>query len=118
MDSDDKKVASSPTTEDSPHHFDVIYTEDALDGRYIAKAQILNDAVQDIGMGKYQWGLFCVTGFGWFADNLWPIATSLILPPTVNEFKLEPAWLKFGQNIGLFVGAAFWAIGADIWGRK
>ncbi|KAJ2932943.1 hypothetical protein H1R20_g4158, partial [Candolleomyces eurysporus] len=118
MDSDDKKVASSPMTGDPPHHFDVIYSEDTLDGRYLAKARILNDAVQDIGMGKYQWGLFCVTGFGWFADNLWPIVTGLILPPTVNEFNFEPPWLKLGQNIGLLIGAAFWGVGADVWGRK
>jgi hypothetical protein len=60
---DDKKGAVSspsptPIAGDSPHHFDVIYSEDTLDGRYLAKARILNDAVQDIGMGKYQW---CVT---------------------------------------------------------
>ncbi|KAJ2914338.1 hypothetical protein MD484_g6080, partial [Candolleomyces efflorescens] len=63
-------------------------------------------------------GLFCVTGFGWLADNLWPIVTGLIIPPTVNEFDYEPPWLKLGQNIGLLIGAAFWGVGSDIWGRK
>lgn len=28
-------------------------------------------AITDIGMGKYQWGLFVLCGFGWFADNFW-----------------------------------------------
>jgi len=27
-----------------------------------------------------------VTGFGWFADNLWPVVTGLILPPVLTEF--------------------------------
>jgi hypothetical protein len=31
-----------------------IYGEPALDPVYQAKARILNDALQDIGMGKYQ----------------------------------------------------------------
>lgn len=29
--------------------------EDALDPVYDAKARVLNKAIQDIGMGKYQW---------------------------------------------------------------
>ena len=31
-----------------------IYTDDAIDPIYQAKAHILNDALQEIGMGKYQ----------------------------------------------------------------
>jgi len=46
------------------------------------------------------------------------IVTGLILPPTVNEFNYKPPYIKLGQNIGLLVGAAFWGVGADIWGRK
>lgn len=61
-----------------------IFTEGALDPIYQAKARILNEALQEIGMGKYQvrypfylclhnltaghqWFLFVVAGFGWFA---------------------------------------------------
>jgi MFS family permease len=36
----------------------------------------------------------------------------------VNEFNFKPPFLKLGQNIGLLVGAAFWGVGSDIWGRK
>ncbi|KAG2005418.1 membrane transporter [Coprinopsis cinerea AmutBmut pab1-1] len=98
--------------------YETIYDEGTIDLRYLTKARILNDAIQDIGMGRYQWGLFIVTGFGWFADNLWPIVTGLIIPPTVNEFNYEPPFLKLGQNIGLLLGAAFWGVAADVWGRK
>lgn len=31
-----------------------IYTDDAIDPIYQAKGRILNDALQEIGMGKYQ----------------------------------------------------------------
>jgi hypothetical protein len=44
--------------------------EGQIDPAYHAKVQVLNDAIQDIGMGKYQWHLFCVAGFGWFSDNV------------------------------------------------
>jgi hypothetical protein len=44
--------------------------------------------------------------------------TGLILPAVVNEFQFNGPLLKLGQNVGLLVGAAFWGVGADIWGRK
>ncbi|KAF9529833.1 MFS general substrate transporter [Crepidotus variabilis] len=91
---------------------------DLGDTNYQRKASLLNAAIQEAGMGRYQWGLFVVTGFGYFADNLWPIVTGLILSPVVNEFNFKGPWLKLGQNIGLLVGAAFWGVGADLWGRK
>ena len=30
---------------------------------------MINMAVQDIGMGRYQWELFVLCGFGWIADK-------------------------------------------------
>lgn len=51
-------------------------------------------------------------------DNLWPIVTSLILAPVVNEFGFAGPWLKLGQGIGLLVGAVFWGVASDVWGRR
>ncbi|KAI9430543.1 MFS general substrate transporter [Lactarius indigo] len=116
-----------------------VFEHDLLDPLYAAKAKILNDALQEIGMGKYQvrlnpscsvsfphaqaissfkWYLFIVAGFGWLSDNLWPIVTGLILTSVTNEFVFKGPFLKLGQNIGLLVGAVFWGIGSDVWGRK
>lgn len=43
----------------------------------LVKAKLMNKAIQDIGMGTYNWQLFAVCGFGWFADkyveSLFPI---------------------------------------------
>jgi hypothetical protein len=65
-----------------------VYVYDSLDPTYIAKAKILNDALREVGMGKYQvrscllwtsvsvrylidltpqWHLFVLTGFGWLS---------------------------------------------------
>lgn len=96
-----------------------IIPKGALDPVYEAKARVLNRAIQDIGMGWYQWQLFIVVGFGWASDNLWPIVTSLILTPIVYEFgPNRPPLLSLAQNIGLLAGAVFWGFGCDVFGRK
>ncbi|CCL98516.1 uncharacterized protein FIBRA_00515 [Fibroporia radiculosa] len=123
--SDDKISDEKPQTVDVESRVVHGETQDVYDEKesgvdpiYQAKARILNDAFQEIGMGKYQWYLFIVAGFGWFSDNLWPIVTGLILSPVVNEFNFEGPFLKLGQNIGLLVGAAFWGVASDVWGRQ
>lgn len=35
----------------------------------LVKSLLINKAVQDIGMGRYNWQLFILCGFGWFADK-------------------------------------------------
>ncbi|KAF3069806.1 putative MFS-type transporter PB1E7.08c [Daldinia childiae] len=90
-----------------------------IDPVYEAKARVLNRAIQDIGMGWYQWQLFFVVGFGWASDNLWPIVTSLIFTSITNEFHpSRPPLLSLAQNIGLLFGAVFWGFGCDIFGRR
>ncbi|KAN0089680.1 MFS general substrate transporter [Hyaloscypha variabilis] len=90
-----------------------------LDPVYEAKARVLNHAIQEIGMGWYQWQLFIVVGFGWANDNLWPIVTSLIFTPITNEFlPHRPPLLTLSQNIGLLAGAIFWGFGCDVFGRR
>ncbi|MCJ1277753.1 hypothetical protein MMC21_005567 [Puttea exsequens] len=122
-DVDDKAVRSSPSLNNElPNEDELVPTllKGTLDPVYAGKAQVLNTAIQDIGMGKYQWQLFIVVGgFGWASDNLWPIVTSLILTPIANEFSpSKPPLLSLSQNIGLLVGAMFWGFGCDVFGRK
>lgn len=70
-------------------------------------------------MGRYQWQLFVVVGFGWASDNAWPIVTSLLYTPIVNEFSPSHGPLfTLAQNIGLLAGAVFWGFGCDVFGRK
>lgn len=93
--------------------------EGTFDPVYEAKARVLNRAIQDIGMGAYQWQLFVVIGFGWASDNMMPIVTSLILPVIAKEFNpVHKEFLPLAQNLGLLAGAVFWGLGADVIGRK
>lgn len=95
-----------------------LHDEGSVDPVYHAKARVLNQALQEIGMGKYQWRLFAVAGFGWFSDSVWPLVTGLILSPTLNEFHFNGPLLSLAMNIGLLAGAILWSFGCDIWGRK
>ncbi|KAI0060083.1 MFS general substrate transporter [Artomyces pyxidatus] len=95
-----------------------LYDEGSVDPVYQAKAHVLNQALQEIGMGRYQWGLFAVAGFGYFSDSVWPLITGLILSPALNEFQFNGPFLSLASNIGLLVGAILWSFGCDVWGRK
>ena len=46
------------------------------------------------------------------------IVTNLILTPTMAEFGGSGAWIKLGQAIGFLIGAAFWGLASDVWGRR
>ena len=60
-----------------------------VDPIYAAKAQLLNEALLDIGMGLYQWLLFLVTSMGWFLDyvsvmNSCEILYSRLMQPVLD----------------------------------
>jgi hypothetical protein len=46
------------------------------------------------------------------------LATGLILSPVVNELHFNGPFLLLATNLGLLVGAIFWSVGCEIWGRK
>lgn len=95
-----------------------LYEDGTLDPIYQEKTKILNRAIEEIGMGRYQYLLFVVAGFGYFADSVWTLATSLILAPVVAEFHFNGPFLTLAANIGFLVGAVTWGLASDIWGRR
>ncbi|KAJ5212249.1 MFS general substrate transporter [Penicillium cinerascens] len=91
------------------------------DSMYDRKAKVINRAIQDIGMGRYQWELFALCGFGWTADNLWLQGVALTLTPIQYEFGLSESEVRFttcALFLGLCIGASFWGIASDIIGRR
>lgn len=110
VDHDETKASASEVS---------VVLQGVTDPAYEGKARVLNQAIQEIGMGWYQWQLFVMVGFGWASDNLWPIVVSLILVPIGAEFKPRHLpLLSLCQAIGLLVGAMFWGFGCDIFGRR
>ncbi|CRK23067.1 hypothetical protein BN1723_012884 [Verticillium longisporum] len=88
---------------------------------YEMRSKLINKAIQDIGMGKYNWQLFILCGFGWFADNLWMQGVSLCLPSLSAEFDVPTKTVRYTTSfvfIGLCFGSFIWGIGSDILGRR
>ncbi|KAI1751295.1 sugar transporter [Xylaria castorea] len=88
---------------------------------YELKSKLINKAIQDIGMGRYNWQLFILCGFGWFADNLWMQGVSLTLPSLSEEFGVTEKQVRYTTSslyLGLSIGSALWGLGADIMGRR
>lgn len=117
------KASASVTISDVDTADSTLFDELDFSPVYLAKLKLLSKAIDEIGWGKYQFGLFWVAGFGWYADNAWPIATSLILlrlveNDGVHHPKGRGPYLTLAQNLGLFAGASFWSLLSDIIGRR
>nr|CBV37364.1 hexose transporter [Colletotrichum graminicola] len=85
---------------------------------YELKSKLINKAVQDIGMGRYNWELFVLCGFGWFADNQ---GVALTLPSLSAEFGISEQRVRYTTSsifLGLCFGSFVWGIGSDVLGRR
>ncbi|CAL8584497.1 hypothetical protein XPA_010090 [Xanthoria parietina] len=127
---DEKKLDVSP----NPSNGFSAYTIDALraeidlgsaasghDTAYDRKSKVINKAITDIGMGRYQWSLFALCGFGWLADNMWLQGVALTLPSLTKEFGPSENQVRYttcALFIGLCLGASFWGIASDVIGRR
>ncbi|KAA8899168.1 sugar transporter [Sphaerosporella brunnea] len=121
-------------SEKAPHEREDVWTLSALRAEiegdevesgenpvYDRKSKVVNRALLDMGMGKYQWQLFTLCGFGWFTDNLWLQGLAIILPAVQREFKVPDNKIGYTTTatfIGLLLGASFWGAAADIIGRR
>lgn len=50
-------------------------------GVYERKVAVMNQALIDLGMGRFQWKIYALTGFGWFVDNVSQLPGVDIFPP-------------------------------------
>ena len=126
----EKKLDVSP----NPSNGYSAYTIDALraevdvelvasghDTAYDRKSIVINKAITDIGMGRYQWSLFALCGFGWLADNMWLQGVALTLPALTQEFGPSETQVRYttcALFIGLCLGASFWGVASDVIGRR
>jgi len=90
-----------------------------VDAIFEEQSILVNHAIQVIGMGRYQWALFALCGFGWMVDQLWQTTVSDALPQVAVEFQPQhSAFLSLALIAGLVCGAAFWGLGSDLIGRR
>ncbi|KAJ5157741.1 uncharacterized protein N7482_008841 [Penicillium canariense] len=119
--------AGSPSEKQHKSFFGLnITTPDSHAGTgavYAAKVQLLNQALLDIGMGKYQWLIFLVTGVGWFLDSFWIMSFTVIAPSAGNEAQFfftgdDTHYLFVSLFVGLAFGGTVWPLISDTLGRK
>lgn len=87
---------------------------------YDQKCVLVNREIDAMGMGRYQWYIWCLCGFGYLLDLLWAQAFGLALSPLQQE-------LGFGNDVsgnistsfsaGLTAGAFFWGVMSDMIGK-
>ena len=110
---DDKRVGDSPIDPSMDPELQGLTL-------YEKKAVIVNRELDRQGMGRYQWMIFFLCGFGYFLDLLWAQAFGLVVTPMQNEFGFSDIALgnlSTSFSAGLTAGAAFWGIIVDIIGR-
>lgn len=93
-----------------------------LDGLtlYEKKCVLVNREIDAQGMGKYQWYIWGLCGFGYFLDLLWAHAFGLVLSPLQQELGFENSQsgnISTSFNAGLTAGAFFWGFMSDIVGK-
>ena len=73
-----------------------------------------------MGMGRYQWSIFVLCGFGYMLDLLWAQAFGLIATPLQQELGFsddELGNIFSSFSAGLTAGAFVWGVLVDIVGR-
>jgi MFS family permease len=104
------------------HHDGPIETDPELEGLspFEKKAQIVNRELDRMGMGRYQWMIFSLCGFGYMLDLLWAQAFALVIAPLQQELGFldgEVGNISSAFAAGLTAGAFIWGVLVDIVGR-
>lgn len=99
---EDKSVAAIDSN-DSPvgngADYEAIAGLDSGATLYEKKCMIVNHEIDRIGMGRYQWCIFGLCGFGYLLDLMWAQAFGLILGPLQQEFGFDCRIYKFWVGV-------------------
>lgn len=84
-------------------------------------ATTIDDAIERIGVGKFQWRLFAINGFTWAADAMEVLIIGFVIPAIMALWgltTLEAGLVASATFAGMFVGAWGWGAAADRIGRR
>ncbi|AWP07085.1 Sugar tr domain containing protein [Scophthalmus maximus] len=82
---------------------------------------MVEDAVEAIGFGTFQWKLSILTGLAWMADAMEMMILSILAPQLHCEWRLpslEVALLTSAVFIGMMISSSLWGNISDKYGRK
>ena len=63
------------------------------------KCRLIDHEIDAMGMGRYQWILWSLCGFGYLLDLLWAQAFNLILTPLEQELGIPGIFGKFEKRV-------------------
>ncbi|KAI7023421.1 hypothetical protein KC362_g12690 [Hortaea werneckii] len=72
---------------------------------YEKKCVLINHEIDSNGMGRYQWYIWFLCGFGYLLDLLWAQAFGLVLSPLEQELGFPP-----DQSGNISVGGVFFRL--------
>lgn len=106
-------------TPSSPSH--VLSSDPDLEGLslYDKKCVLINREIDAMGMGRYQWMIWGLCGFGYLLDLLWAQAFGLALSPLQQELGFgndQSGNISTAFSAGLTAGAFFWGALSDVVG--
>jgi putative MFS transporter len=81
----------------------------------------VEEAVEQVGVGRFQYKLLVICGVGWAADAMEVILIAFVLPVVIREWGLSTSQAGFiGTSIflGMLAGAWFWGTISDYIGRR
>ncbi|KAK5900919.1 hypothetical protein CgunFtcFv8_025839 [Champsocephalus gunnari] len=81
----------------------------------------VDEALEAIGFGMFQWKLSVVTGLSWVADAMEMMILSILAPQLHCEWKLPGYQVALITSVvfaGMGVGSPLWGIVSDRYGRK
>ncbi|KAG6061880.1 hypothetical protein E4U17_006686 [Claviceps sp. LM77 group G4] len=113
----------SVTCSDQEHGRRAIMDVASLSGLslYEKKCHLVNREIDRQGMGRYQWYIWVLCGFGYFLDLLWAQAFGLVLSPLQQEMGFrdgQSGRISTSFSAGLTAGAIFWGLMSDVVGRR
>lgn len=84
-------------------------------------ARTVDEAIEQIGVGRFQWRLLFVNGLVWASDAMEVLIVGFVLPAIIALWALTPAQAGLvgaATFAGMFVGAWGWGAAADRIGRR
>jgi len=86
-----------------------------------APSMTFEDAIGEVGFGRFQIKLMVLCGLGWAADAMEVLLISFVIPAVRKEWNLDAGQLGLlGTAIflGMLAGALVWGRASDLIGRK
>ncbi|KAJ5129080.1 membrane transporter [Penicillium atrosanguineum] len=113
------KQETEESTMDSVDISADVVSMEGVDQVLMAKMNLVNDAIDQIGFTPYHTKLFFLNGFGYGVDSLLLFLMSISADQVVAQYPPKfTRGAQLGFYLALLVGALFWGSTADIIGRK